>query len=158
MTDIPDKKSVTEPEKVNTRRALLKGAVTTLPMVLTLQSGAALARSSNIISATSDLGAKDALGNTQCLDTTFATQIDANTVDLGNAVDLNITLIPERDYKRSPQGSAVNATEGEVCNEAGPFYHQASGWQEVRGQSGMLVSSTALNSFIGRTRFNVTQM
>jgi hypothetical protein len=158
MTDRQDKKSVTQPEKVNTRRALLKSAVTTLPMVMTLQSGAALARSSNIISATSDLGAKDALGNTQCLDTMFATQIDANTVDLGNAIDLNITLIPERDYKRSPQGSAVDATEGEICNEIGSFYHQDSGWQEIRVQSGMLVSSTALNSFVGRTRFNVTQL
>ncbi len=49
---------------VRGRRAVLKGAVAAMPMILTLQSGAALARSSNMISASSPDSAIDAEGRT----------------------------------------------------------------------------------------------
>lgn len=50
------------------RRALLRRGVVAMPAILTLQSGAALARSSNLISASSP-GTTDRLGRTLCLDT-----------------------------------------------------------------------------------------
>ena len=48
------------------RRQLLKGSVKAMPVVLTLHSGAALARSSNLISGS---GTVDIDGKYRCLDT-----------------------------------------------------------------------------------------
>ena len=56
---------VNAPKSVS-RRSMLKGTATAMPAILTLQSGAALARSSNLIS-TIDYKSPDRHGRTLCL-------------------------------------------------------------------------------------------
>lgn len=129
------------------RRRMLKAAVATAPVIATLPSGAALARSSNLIGPTSGPGT-DALGRTLCLDANSGTSIDG-MIDLGPAGDGNVTAIRERVYRVEARGGAAEILEREMCARGGEFYHQASGWQTVNVPRGIVVSATALSSFAG---------
>lgn len=82
------------------RRALLKKGVTAMPAVLTLQSGAALARTSNLISA-APRGTTDGLGRTLCLDTnSVEPALDSGHVyDLGAPPRADVNIISEREYR-----------------------------------------------------------
>jgi hypothetical protein len=148
MTDETSKSSVRGVgESALNRRRLLKVAVATAPAIATLSSGAALARSSNLIGPTTGLGT-DAMGRTQCL----KIPIDGTTggmVDLGVPPTGHVTLITERDYRLSPQGSADTITEKQMCQLGGDYYYKSSGWEEVTVPRGIVVSATALSSFIG---------
>jgi hypothetical protein len=80
------------------RRALLRGGVTAMPAILTLHSGAALARSSNLIGQAPP-GTTDEYGRTLCLDTTGLTQV----TEYGTVYDLReppsgvVNVIPDRN-------------------------------------------------------------
>jgi len=129
------------------RRRLLKVAVATAPAIATLSSGAALARSSNIIGPTTGPGT-DALNRTQCLK--FGRAVDG-MVDLGVPPSGHVTLITEQDYRVSPQGSALTITEKQMCATGGDFYYQHAGWKTATVPRGIVVSATALSSFAGYT-------
>lgn len=138
------------PESVS-RRKLLRSGVTAMPAILTLQSGAALARSSNMISA-APTETKDRLGRTLCLDTNSVYPVgdSGHHYDLGNPPQAEITILTDRDYKlrRNRRGSRVS--EGTMCERGGTYWfndRNGEGWQSVTlPQNGVVVSSGAMTS------------
>ena len=136
------------------RRQVIKVAIATAPVIATLPSGAALARSSNVITSSLEGGAHDASGNTLCLaDSSGAVDPPppafGTSIDLGTSPNLSVTVIPQRDYRVDSKGSAAAITEGAMCQQGGSFYYQSAGWQQVNVPQGILVSATALSSFAG---------
>ena len=129
------------------RRRMLKAAVATAPVIATLPSGAALARSSNLIGPTAGPGT-DALGRTLCLDANSGTWVDG-MIDLGPTGDGHVSAIRERDYRLEARGGAAPISEKDMCRRGGEFYYQASGWQSAKVPRGIVVSATALSSFAG---------
>ena len=138
------------------RRALLTGAVKAAPVVLTLQSGAALARSSNIISASS-ASYMDGSGRTLCLNTSSVDTVDETygLYDLGDPASGHLTAINERNYRVEPRRRATKIDESNMCMRGGTYYSRhrnSSGrrsWRSVDVPRGVLVSATALASFAG---------
>jgi hypothetical protein len=145
----PDSPQVARHESALNRRRVLKVAVATAPFIATLPSGAALARSSNVISATSEANALDAMGRTQCLDLRSGADFTGSTLDLAEPPSGVVTAITERDYRIEPKGSGAAVSEAEMCKAGGSFYYQESGWKTASVPRGMLVSATALSSFAG---------
>ena len=145
------------------RRALVKGAVGTLPMVLTLQSGAALARSSNLITTTtSPAAAKNGYGQTLCLDTDSVEYVGdggrrgGETYDGGDPVYARVETITERDYYVWKQGEGfASVSEDEICLEGGTYFYRGRfGMQQVNaGGAGGLVSAVQLTSFADKINF-----
>lgn len=137
------------------RRDVLRRGVTAMPAILTLQSGAALARSSNMISPSSP-DTTDRRGRTICLDT--------NTVDFasdtGNAFDLGepprpatVNIIRRRRYYVEPDRRSDRMTAGEICEKGGTYYYKERSsrtWQSIElprfPRSGVVVSSGAMTS------------
>jgi hypothetical protein len=117
-------------------------------MILTLQSGAALARSSNLIGASSEASATDADG-TRCLDTTYTTSA-GNKVDLGEPANADINLIPNVEFRTEANEGTTSqvVTKEEVCRGGLYYFHNGEEWVAVEyPQGGMLVSAIALSSF-----------
>ena len=137
---------------VLSRRSVVKVALATAPIIATLPTGAALARSSNLISASAPSGALDGSGKTLCLSASSGT-MSGTSMDLGNWPHGYVTTITPRDYRVDNKGSAATVTEGSMCNQGGTFYYQQAGWQQVNVPRGMLVSATALSSFAGSIRY-----
>ena len=154
------------------RRAVLRGAVTTMPVVLTLQSGAALARSSNMISA-SRYSSEDRRGRTLCLDTESVNPVGGSDhlFDLGEPPRAHVFAINDRDYRTAPDSNAPRITEEQICQSGQPGYFQSDydfvspdgsddgdgsvyqrQWEQVQVRRGVLVSATALSSFAGSVR------
>lgn len=137
------------------RRALVRGAAAAVPTILTLHSGAALARSSNLISTVNTLAA-DAPAN--CLDTSSPTSsiqnIEGNLYDLGvNPKTEQVNIIPVGEYYKDSNGS-TSVDRKTMCEEGGPYFRKQSGFTQVNVPKGGLVSATALQSFVGR--INIT--
>jgi hypothetical protein len=135
---------------VRNRRALLKSAMVTMPMILTLQSGAALARSSNIISASEPANALDLEGRMLCLDLRSAdkVQTQGKWADMGDS-DPVITAIPQGTYYVAEGGEetsrAMMCREGDVGFWTQPV---AGVWEPTDTvPKGILVSAIALSSF-----------
>ena len=82
------------------RRAILKRGVVAMPAILTLQSGAALARSSNLISA-SHPRTTDRRGRTLCIDSRSVYPAGgrrgARVYDLGNPPHAVVNVIRDGD-------------------------------------------------------------
>lgn len=145
----------TDAPRSMSRRALLRRGVTAMPAVLTLQSGAALARSSNMISATTSRP-KDAYGRTLCLDENSVDDVDRSLrrMDLGEPAYGRVTAIRDRDYRTKPRHRADRVSEARMCKSGGTYYyrvktHDGPRWRKVDVPKGMLVSATALSSFAG---------
>ena len=138
---------------VRGRRALIKGAAVALPAILTLQSGAALARSSNMISTTTS-DAKDGDGRTLCMDARSVTPVEGdggNLYDLGEPPHARVQAIEERDYYWKPsRGGWTQIDESEMCERGGTYTYNSYGPKTVDVRNGMLVSATALSSFAGK--------
>ena len=142
------------------RRALLSGAVKAAPVVLTLQSGAALAQSSNLISASTS-SYRDGAGRTLCLNTDSVDTVDAGygLYDLGEPASGHVTAINERDYRVQPRRRAGRIDESTMCARGGSYYYRDRGapatngapknWRRVDVKRGVLVSATAMTSFAG---------
>ena len=145
MTDQSSKDRVKESGKqpaTVSRRALLRGGVTAMPAILTLQSGAALAVTSNLISASAQ-GTTDGLGRTMCLDTNSVTHLSGNVFDLEEPPSAKVTIIPDRDYRVEDNNkSGGEISEGAMCeSDATTFYYNENGWQPVEVPSrGIVVS------------------
>ncbi|MGI9343461.1 MAG: hypothetical protein ACR2QV_11470 [Gammaproteobacteria bacterium] len=136
------------------RRALIKGAAGALPMILTLQSGAALARSSNLISSASAESAKDQYGRTLCMDGKSVYPVDsgpANVYDMGEPPEAVVSVIRDRKYYIWSEGDGLGqVTTEEMCDRGGYYFVKRRwGWRKVYVKRGMLVSATALSSFAG---------
>lgn len=143
------------------RRALLRGALATVPTVMTLHSGAALARSSNLVGAGPDAGADG--GQYRCLDTETVYQTsNPNVYDLGDPPMAHVTTMRTdvAYYRLENAGSSANlkptdpVTGPTMCREGGTFFRKSgytSGKVEVK--RGVLVSATALASFSGAIRY-----
>lgn len=134
------------------RRSLLKGTATALPAILTLQSGAALARSSNLISTT-QYKMPDRQGRTLCLDLDSVDSIRGSGVaDLGPSPSPHIYAINERDYHLEANAGSATVDETTLCHRGGRAFFQDRGWQEINmphRAPGGIVSATAIMSFAG---------
>ena len=130
------------------RRAIIKGAAGTLPTILTLQSGAALARSSNLIRPSTE--ATDANGRTLCLSERSVDAVYENgQIDLGDPAYGHVTAITERDYYREPNRASEPMSEEDMCLTGEPAYFKSMGWNEKQAPKGFLVSADACSSFAG---------
>jgi hypothetical protein len=132
------------------RRRLLKVAVATAPIIATLPSGAALARSSNLIRPASAWAARDARDRTLCLDRNSGQGYSNGAVDLGVPPSGNVNAIVDRTHRLDDRWSAAQVSEADMCKNGGSYYHYANGsWKKVTVPRGILVSGTALSSFVG---------
>ena len=157
MTVQDDKtmKSPTVPDanrpKVMSRRAVLRGGVTAMPVILTLQSGAAMARTSNLISAAPP-ETRDSLDRTLCLDTNSVYPVgdSGHTYDLGEPPRANVNIITDRRYKRRTTTGYVQVDESEMCTRGGTYWYKdrgGNGRQSVTlPRNGIVVSSGAMTS------------
>ena len=163
------------------RRAVLKGSIATMPAVLTLQSGAALARSSNILGATYS-PSTDRRGRTLCLDTrsVYPVRGTRRSYDLGEPAKARVFAINENDYRALPRLDAPKVSEAQACledrtvyyvdrrqswtgawessdsdgEEDGLSYVYHRNWKRARVPRGVFVSATALSSFSGKIYFH----
>ena len=111
------------------RRVLIRGMAVTVPTVLTLHSGAALAMSSNLIRTA--VGAQtDPDGNYLCLDTssTYGETRKRGVYDLGSPAHGEVTAIPsEREYFLEPKDDSRSVTGPEMCDRGGTYYYKGTG-------------------------------
>ena len=137
------------------RRALLRGAA---PAIVTLYSGAALAQSSNLISATQNAMAQDS--KYRCLDTSSVySTTKPNMYDLGATPMGHVTQIrstrqyyPTSTWGTSPTGP--QATAPQMCANGGNYVRKEYwGYTRVKVSRGVLVSATALNSFADKVTY-----
>ena len=130
------------------RRALLRGTATAMPAILTLQSGAALARSSNLISA-APRDSRDSLGRALCLDTSTADPVGTSgrVFDLGPSPSAHVTAINEREWHVAANRGSDEIDESALCERGGSAFYQDAGWREENVRAGVIVSATALMSF-----------
>ena len=148
------------------RRALLRGATGALPVVLTLQSGAALAKSSNLIGTVNNASkAIGPNGRIQCLDAASAVDGTPAQLDLGNDPMLHVQYISNRQYyKPNSQNNAGNTNKPvsikDMCENGGVYWYKdntgwgGGTWRSTAGgynnrgiENGFMVSATALASF-----------
>lgn len=132
------------------RRAILKGAVGTMPAILTLQSGAALARSSNLITPVQNMdAARNEAGDVLCLSESSVTAVYPDgRVDLGESPTYGyVNEIPERDYFSEANAGSDPISEAQMCLEGKTGYFNNMGFRGVTPDKGWLVSMDSLNSF-----------
>jgi hypothetical protein len=142
-----------EPAPDMSRRSLLSGACKVAgPAIVTLYSGAALARSSNLISTKATQGAEQY--KYRCLDTSSVhDKVGANLYDLGPDPMGRVTRISSTkqyfasDYAGRRTTTQVSASK--MCADGG-YFHRKDGsysYTKVRVYKGGMVSATALSSF-----------
>lgn len=148
--------AVAGPTSLATRRALLRGAAAAVPTILTLNSGAALARSSNVISLTHESSPPGT--SHLCLDKNSVDRLGNNRYDLGEPPQADVTAIPPRKYYRT-KDTDYRVSPDEMCEQGGDYYYKTAtshyddlrdkdrGWHKVSLRRGGLVSATALGSF-----------
>jgi hypothetical protein len=135
------------------RRSLLRGATIIAPTILTLHSGAALARSSNLIGASPNQVAEN--GKFNCLDTRSVELTNKrNVYDLGDKPMAHVTTIRsnKKYYKVGSddhQGDDLDRVDGtKMCEEGGWYLRKDDAkFEKVRVHRGVLLSATAMNSF-----------
>ncbi|MFP5407152.1 MAG: hypothetical protein ACLGHY_12730, partial [Gammaproteobacteria bacterium] len=117
------------PDASMRRRVMLRGAAAAVPTILTLHSGAALARSSNLLSV-ADGAPVDAEGRNLCLDESSVELSPGSrkAYDLGEPPHANVTAIhPERGYYRDTQPGGEPVLPQEMCQTGGDFYIKEGG-------------------------------
>ena len=146
MTDEP----VPKDQKLS-RRKMMRVAIATAPIIATIPTGAALARSSNVISASAPGDSLDRWGRTLCLDARSGT-LDASrtSLDLGPSPSGSVVGINQRDYRVDANWGAAKVSEADMCKHGGTFNYWNYGWRKVKVPRGLTVSATALSSFAGR--------
>ena len=121
MTDkMPKSNEAAASKLALNRRRLLKVAVATAPVIATLPSGAALARSSNLIGPTSGPGT-DAEGRTLCLK--FGDSVDG-MIDLGAQPSGRVTAINDRIYRVDDNAAAQTISERQKVARMAPDYRR----------------------------------
>lgn len=160
-----------KPEGIDaSRRKLLRGASAALPTILTLQSGAALAQSSNFLGTVTN--ANEAVGDggkIQCLDGASATGGTSTRLDLGDDPMLHMQYVtPRTYYLPNADGTAGNpdapVSIEQMCSGGGVYWYQENGtWMSTtpgyngRGvEAGFMVSATAMASFASSIKVTTT--
>jgi hypothetical protein len=162
MTDKTERSVITDSaEKTGrpksfSRRALIKGGVTAMPAILTLQSGAALARSSNLIGEAPAGFSDPEATHTICVDKSSVTDLGNGIYDLGPSRYADATLIDNKhqyyitkseDY---PISARAMCEKGSAANN-GPFYwkdrNYSPPWRSAELKQGFVVSAGAYSSF-----------
>jgi hypothetical protein len=147
------------------RRSMLRAGATAMPVVLTLQSGEALAVTSNLIGSAPGArsfnteGVYD--GDVLCLDTTYADPLTSGKYDLGHDGATVNVIRPDVDYYPGAEGGTSGTPIGpdEFCQAGGWRKYQEAGWNDVTlPTNGIVVSSTALNSVSGRVTIAITNL
>lgn len=157
-TSKPQGRSVTRSDGLPSpsRRRLLKGGATALPAILTLHSGAALARSSNLLSASESFEV-DSLGRTLCVDITSVVPVEdySEIYDLGDPPHAVINVIrgeaEGRIYyvNKDDRGNGASIHPGLMCEQGGQYWYKPSSgpWEVVDVPQGFVASSMAASSF-----------
>lgn len=130
------------------RRILVRGAAAALPTILTLHSGAALARSSNLI-GTTDGAPLDPEGRVLCLDESSVEQVGDRQYDLGEPPFGQATAIPtvDRKYYAAQNAGSQLVTPQEMCTNGGTYYYQQpGGWKTAVVPRGGFLSAAAWGS------------
>lgn len=134
------------------RRDLLRRGVASMPAILTLHSGAALARTSNLISAAPP-DTIDELGRTLCLDTNSVYPADEynDIYDLGeNPPRAVINIISDREYHTEKNRGSAIASKATVCEGGQPYWYNendGTGWHPIElPYRGVVVSSGSMLS------------
>ena len=97
------------PKKMS-RRTLLRAGATAMPVILTLQSGEALARSSNLIGA-APAGTRGKGGRALCLETSSLGRVrDSEKYDLGDPGFATVNALPDADYYPLKRGRSATPT------------------------------------------------
>jgi len=137
------------------RRTLLKAGATAMPLVLTLQSGEALARSSNLISAAP--GQRNENRKALCLDTSTAEPVfDGHKYDLHDPGYATVNVIRDADYYPvSPDGDGGRSGDpigaDDFCELGGGRQYHDGGWHQVDlPTNGIIVSANSLHSVSSR--------
>jgi hypothetical protein len=96
----------------SSRRRLLKGTVA-IPVIMTLHSGAALARTSNLVGPTQDVNnaAKDSNGDLYCVHPGSDGNASTIPVDLGTSPSATINPIKGKDGKTPDLQAQATACE-----------------------------------------------
>jgi hypothetical protein len=129
-----------------------------MPVIFTLHSGAALARSSNLLSAASTFEV-DTMGRTLCVDINSLVPVDdlSQIYDLGEPPHAVVNVIRgekegrlyyvEKDDKDT--GNPIHP--GLMCEQGGQYWYKpASGqWEPIDIPRGFVASSMATSSFLG---------
>jgi hypothetical protein len=141
------------------RRRLLKQATFALPIVATIPSGAALARSSNLIGfklgGDPDANATSAAsGNRVLCMSKSSAELDytARQADLGPFPNPTGVALPPGEYQSS--GPKISAAE--ACEAGGTFSYKSSSPPRdmaIPTGGGVVVSATALSSFVIASTF-----
>ena len=159
VTDPSDKNEMA-PESENvapvklSRRAMLRGTAAAMPIALTLPSGAALARSSNLISGTVD-APEDPYGNKNCLDASsvYPSGDSPHKYDMGDPPSADITALPRRRYYWKSSRGVREVDRPYMCSEGGEYFYKtgsgSSGRQFFQINKGCMVSLSTMTSLSG---------
>lgn len=173
---VPDRSSSEVPQPG--RRRMVRGAAAAVPTILTLHSGAALARSSNLISETNSPA-----DDSYCLDKSNLDHLEGDLYDLGDGGSHTVWKMPKKttyytEKKQSQSGDwgqGGNEKKGKgggdslpkeeelagdklgreaACKYTGGDLHYKNGnkiktWHREQNKPGILVSAIALSSFTG---------
>lgn len=112
------------------RRRMIRGATAAVPTILTLHSGAALARTSNLIGRAPGAPV-DAAGNNMCLNESSVAEVleGGQRYDLGEPAHGEVTNIPTMDGRRfydNDQLAGTPLTGQEMCERGGTFYYESA--------------------------------
>jgi hypothetical protein len=120
-----------------------------MPAILTLHSGAALARSSNLISATPYEG-----GDAWCMETSTAELLSDGKYDYGDLGNARVNVLPDSTYYAGPGYSNPIGSAETFCNLGGSGNYKSpytgKGETAVLQGPGIVVSSNAYNSISSR--------
>ncbi len=113
------------------RRRMIRGAAVAVPTILTLHSGAALARTSNLISRAPGAPV-DGAGNNMCLNENSVAEVfdGGQRYDLGEPISAEVTNIPTLDGRQFYDNADLTGTPlggQEMCERGGTFYYEAAG-------------------------------
>lgn len=144
---------------VISRRALLRGATATVPTILTLQSGAALAATSSTEIGTNEYtGIQAEYGGTPCVNaaSTEGMAGKSGKYKLGDPPVGEINIIPDGvEFRSLPDGAGEVMTPREMCykyQHPGPYHYYDATTQTYLSADvpqGGLTSAGALVSFTG---------
>ena len=125
-----------------------------MPAILTLHSGAALARSSNLISASSS-DTTDGMGRTLCVDKSSVVyagdQGEIYDLDEPPYAEVNIIRGPDEVQYYETQGGSTPILPGAMCEKGGPFWSKPAGgkWEAKQLNQGFVTSVGAWTSMAG---------
>jgi hypothetical protein len=133
------------------RRVMIRGAAAALPTILTLHSGAALARSSNLISATIEV---DPTGPNRCV-ALADVKPAGSKYDLGEPPAARVTEFGSGHLYATDEGGLNRVTPLQICDNPNADYWVSTDlggtWNAVNQvppiERGFLVSATAWSSF-----------